>query len=111
MKFFFRWFLFFSIVCCNVAFAGGKVHEVSTLLGAPNREMPFVQSLLKNTVMLSPDSAYGDLTTGVFYFLWKNGAESVQAFEVLKDSGNAVLSDVFIALDATSENSSIVLAP
>lgn len=91
--------------------AWAKPYEVSTLLGSANMDLPWVSNAVKNEVMLAPGRTWTDLTTGVVYFATRNGTESVQTIQVVQDAGNALLPDVFSAIDLAARDSSIVVAP
>ncbi len=86
-------------------------YDVSLLMGTANPEMSFVRDAVKNHVALVPGSSFEDITTGVTYFAWKNGAQAIQTIQVLQGEGYATLEDVIAAIDIASESSPVVIAP
>ncbi len=102
-------FAAFSLLCASNAFA--LPYDVSLLMGSANPEMSFVRDAVKNHVALVPGSRFEDFTTGVAYFAWKNGAQSMQTIQILQDGGNALFDDVANAIDVASITSSIVVVP
>lgn len=91
--------------------AGYAGYELTTLLGTPNHDMPFVRETVKNEVALVPGANFADLTTGVIYFAAKNGTAELQSIQIFAESGAAKLADVRKAIDMASANSAIVFAP
>ncbi len=91
--------------------AQAKPYEVSTLLGSANMDLPWVREAVKHEVALTPVRNWTDLTTGVVYFASRNGTEAMQTIQVVQDGGNALLKDVFDAIDIAARDSSIVVAP
>ncbi|MGZ3700256.1 MAG: hypothetical protein ACXWSD_00655, partial [Bdellovibrionota bacterium] len=107
---------FFSICILSALSIWGTspakaAYELTTLLGTGNSRMPFVQEIVKNHVVIAPGDNFADYTTGVLYFAWRNGVNSAQTIQVLREGGNATLADIFKAIDLASQNSAIVLAP
>lgn len=98
-----------AFLCTSSAYA--LPYEVSLLMGTANNEMSFVRDVVKNHVDIVPGKSIEDFTTGVTYFAWKNGTQSIQTLQVLQDNGSATLADVVTAIDIASESSSIVIAP
>ncbi|MGZ3695340.1 MAG: hypothetical protein ACXWQO_14580 [Bdellovibrionota bacterium] len=96
---------------CSSATGFAATYELTTLLGTPNQDMPFVRDAVKNHVEMVPGNNIADFTTGVIYFASKNGTESVQTIQIFQEGGNTTLSDVGKAIDLASANSAIVLAP
>lgn len=103
--------LLMILAALPAATAEAKPFEVATLLGSPNMDLPWVQSAVKNQVLLTPGQTWMDITTGVVYFASRNGAESVQTIQVVREEGNARLADVFSAIDIAARDSAIVVAP
>ncbi len=91
--------------------AQAGAYEVSALLGTANQEMPFVRDVVKSRIALIPGNSIPDFTTGVAYFAWKNGTQSLQTIQVIQENGSATLADVKTAIDIASSSSTIVLAP
>lgn len=92
----------------QVGYAG---YELTTLLGTPNHDMPFVRETVKNEMALVPGNNFTDLTTGVIYFASRNGTAALQSIQIFADSGAAKLADVRKAIDLASASSAIVFAP
>jgi|GEM_PF-5651553 len=103
--------LLLSITAFSSASAQALPYDVSLLMGTGNPEMSFVREAVKNHVALVPGNNVVDFTTGVTYFAWKNGAQSVQTMQIIQESGAATLDDVVKAIDIASETSAIVVAP
>lgn len=102
----------FSLACFMFASsAHALTYDVSLLMGTGNLEMSFVREAVKNHVVLAPGVNFQDITTGVTYFAWKNGAESVQTIQVLREDGSAAMADVVRGIDIASESSAVVIAP
>lgn len=95
----------------SAAASAAPAYELSTILGTANGRMPFVQEVEKNHISLAPGNNFTDYTTGVLYFAWRNGAQSVQTIQVLREEGNATLADVKNAIDIASQSSAVVLVP
>lgn len=103
MKFLFALFL-------TAASAHAATHELATIAGTPNTDRPFVAKILKNFVGMVPGVNETDYTTGLFYFAERNGAEAVQAIQILNERGNATKVDFAVSLDLAAKDSAIVLA-
>jgi hypothetical protein len=100
-----------TIASACAAEAGYANYELTTLLGTPNHDMPFVRETVKNEVALVPGNNFTDFTTGVIYFAARNGTAELQSIQIFGESGGAKLADLQSAVEIASGNSAIVFAP
>ena len=83
-------------------------YEVSTMIGSPNEQMPFVQEIVKNNVALVPGKTQRDYTTATVYFAWKNGVQSLQSIQLIGEDGSASSVNFHSAIEIAATNSAIV---
>lgn len=106
-----RTILSFALLLLTTGPAFAKPYEVSTLLGSANMDLPWVAGTVKNEVAIAPGRTWTDLTTGVVWFASRNGTQALQTIQVVQDGGNALIPDVFSAIEIAARDSSIVIAP
>lgn len=106
-----KFILSFLFLASLPASARAAPLEVSLIAGLPNGEMPFVQQILKEKVVMVPGENQADYTTALFYFASRNGTEAAQAIQIVDERGSATGLNLNLSIDKAAQNAAIVVVP
>jgi len=83
--------------------------ELATLLGKADERVSEVRKILKWSEDMAGQDALPQLTTGIYYLLWKHGAMDAVNLQIFNERGSIPVDQMFRAIDKGARYAKIVL--